>query len=66
MSSLALILGLLLLASLVLMLWLLLYQRSRPSQLAGIKELVDRSESLQQALTQQFSAATADMASRLE
>ena len=66
MSSLALILGLLLLASLVLMLWLLLYQRSRPSQVAGIKELVDRSESLQQALTQQFSAATADMASRLE
>jgi DNA recombination protein RmuC len=65
-SSLALILGLLLLASLVLMLWLLLYQRSRPSQVAGIKELVDRSESLQQALTQQFSAATADMASRLE
>jgi DNA recombination protein RmuC len=48
------------------MLWLLLYQRSRPSQVAGIKELVDRSESLQQALTQQFSAATADMASRLE
>ena len=66
MSSLALILGLLLAASLVLMLWLLLYQRSRSLQVTGIKELIERSEGLQQALTQQFSAATADMASRLE
>ena len=66
MSSLALILGLLLAANLVLMLWLLLYQRSRSPQVAGIKELIERSESLQKALTQQFSAATADMASRLE
>jgi DNA recombination protein RmuC len=42
------------------------YQRSGSSQAAGIKSLVDRSDGLQQTLTQQFSAATADMATRLE
>jgi len=65
-ATLALLLGLLLAASLVLLLWLLLYQRSDHSQAAGIKELVEQSKGLQQALTQQFSTATADMASRLE
>jgi DNA recombination protein RmuC len=43
-----------------------LYQRSGGSQAAGIKSLAERSEGLQQTLTQQFSAATADMATRLE
>jgi DNA recombination protein RmuC len=45
---------------------LVVYQRSGRSQAAGIKSLADRSEGLQQTLTQQFSAATADMATRLE
>ena len=66
MAILPLFLGLLLVLNVVLMLWLLLYQRSGASQAAGIKRLVEQSEGLQQALTQQFSTATADMASRLE
>jgi DNA recombination protein RmuC len=65
-AILPLFLGLLLVVNVVLMLWLLLYQRSGASQAAGIKRLVEQSEGLQQALTQQFSTATADMASRLE
>jgi DNA recombination protein RmuC len=65
-AILPLLLGLLLVVNVVLMLWLLLYQRSGTSQAAGIKRLVEQSEGLQQALTQQFSTATADMASRLE
>jgi DNA recombination protein RmuC len=44
----------------------LLHQRSGGSQVAVTKRLVEQSEQLQKALTQQFSAATADMASRLE
>ena len=43
-----------------------MYQRSGGSQVAGIKRLIEQSEQLQKALTQQFSAATADMATRLE
>src|SRR5262245_41950909 len=43
-----------------------LHQWSGSSQAAGIKRLVDQSESLQKSLTQQFSSATADMATRLE
>ena len=66
MATLALLLGLLLAASLVLLLWLLMYQRSGSTQVAGIKELVEQSKGLQLVLTQQFSTATADMASRLE
>ena len=66
MSSLPLFVGLLLAVNVVLLLWLVLYQRSGGSQSAGIKGLVDRSQALQQTLTQQFSAATADMATRLE
>jgi DNA recombination protein RmuC len=65
-AILPLLLGLLLVVNVVLMLWLLLYQRSGALQAAGIKRLVEQSEGLQQALTQQFSTATADMASRLE
>jgi len=65
-SSLPLFVGLLLAVNVVLLLWLVLYQRSGGSQSAGIKGLVDRSQALQQTLTQQFSAATADMATRLE
>ncbi len=66
MSSLPLLVGLLLAVNVVLLVWLVVYQRSGSSQAAGIKSLVDRSEGLQQTLTQQFSAATADMATRLE
>jgi len=51
---------------LVLLLGLLLYQRSGSSQAAVNKRLVEQSEGLQKALTQQFAAATADMAFRLE
>ena len=66
MASLPLLLGLLLAVNVVLLLWLVVYQRSGSSQAAALKGLVERSEGLQQALTQQFSAATADLASRLE
>ncbi len=66
MSSLPLLLGLLLVVNLVLLLWLVVYQRSGSSQSAALKGLAERSEGLQQALSQQFSAATADLASRLE
>src|SRR5437660_4135914 len=61
-----LLLGLLIVLNLVLLLWILVYQRSGGSQVAGIKRLIEQSEQLQKALTQQFSAATADMATRLE
>jgi DNA recombination protein RmuC len=43
-----------------------MHQWSGRSQAAGIKGLADRSDGLQKALTQQFAAATADIASRLE
>jgi DNA recombination protein RmuC len=65
-ATLPLLLGLFIGSLLVLLLWTLLHQRSGESQATGIKVLVERSETLQKALTQQFSAATADMASRLE
>jgi len=65
-ASLPLLLGLLLAVNLVQLLWLVMYQRSDSSQAAALKGLRLRSEELQQALTQQFSAATADLASRLE
>jgi DNA recombination protein RmuC len=65
-ATLPLLLGLIIVLNLVLLLWVLLHQRSGNSQDAGIKGLVDRSEALQKALTQQFSSAAADMASRLE
>jgi DNA recombination protein RmuC len=65
-ATLPLLLGLLIVINLVLLLWLFLYQRSGSSQVAGIEALVERSNELQKALTEQFSGATADMASRLE
>ena len=66
MATLALLLGLALAANVVLMLWLLLYRRSGSSQVDGTKEVVEQSARFQQAVTQQLSTATADMASRLE
>jgi DNA recombination protein RmuC len=45
---------------------MLLHQRSGSSQSIDSQRLIEQSESLQKTLTQQFSAATADMASRLE
>jgi len=65
-ATLSLLLGLALAANVVLLLWLLLYRRSGPSQVAGMKEVVEQSARLQQVMTQQLSTATADMASRLE
>jgi DNA recombination protein RmuC len=65
-ASLPFLLGLLLVINLVLLLWLVVYQRSGSSQTAAIARLVQQSDGLQKTLTQQFSAATADMASRLE
>jgi len=50
----------------VLVLWLALHQWAPASQTDGTERVIERSEGLQQALTQQFSAATADLASRLE
>ena len=66
MSSLPLLLGLLLAVNLVLLLWLVVYQRSGSPQATALKGLAEQSAGLQQALTQQFSSATADIASRLE
>jgi DNA recombination protein RmuC len=43
-----------------------LHQWKGDSQAAGIKRLAEQSEALQQVLTRQFSAATTDLASRLE
>jgi DNA recombination protein RmuC len=65
-ASLALLVGLLVVLNVVLLLWLVLYQRSHPSQAAGIERLIECSQEVQRTLTQQFSAATADIASRLE
>ncbi|HTM38762.1 MAG TPA: DNA recombination protein RmuC [Terriglobales bacterium] len=66
MASLPLLLGLLLGVNLVQLLWLVVYQRSGSSQAAALKGLVERSEGLQQSLSQQFSSSTAELASRLE
>jgi len=65
-ATLPLLLGLIIVLLLVLLLWVLVHQWSRHPQDSGIKGLVDRSEALQKALTQQFASATADIASRLE
>ena len=65
MATLPLLVGLLIVLNLVLLLWLLLHQWGRGSQSAGIKRLIEQSDSLQKSLTHQFSAATTDMASRL-
>jgi len=50
----------------VLLLWLVLYQRSASSQVTVIKRLADQASGLHEALARQLSTATADMASRLE
>jgi len=65
-ASLPLLLGLLLGVTLVQLMWLVVYQRSGSSQAAALKGLVERSEGLQQSLSQQFSSSTAELASRLE
>jgi DNA recombination protein RmuC len=65
-SPFPLLLGLLLAVNLVLLLWLVVYQRSGSPQATALKGLAEQSAGLQQALTQQFSSATADIASRLE
>lgn len=66
MATLPLLLGLIIVLNLVLLLWVLLHQRSESSQAAGIKDLAGRTEGLQRTLTQQLSSATADTATRLE
>ena len=66
MAILPLLLGLVLIANVVLLLWLVVYQRSGSSQTAVMKRLADQASGLQEALTRQFATATADMASRLE
>jgi DNA anti-recombination protein RmuC len=65
-AILPLLLGPVLVANVVLLLWLMLYQRSSSSQVSVIKRLADQASGLQETLTRQFAAATADMASRLE
>ena len=66
MLILPLLVGLVLAFNVILLLWLLRNQRPRPSQTDGIERVIERSDGLQQALTQQFSSATADLAGRLE
>jgi DNA recombination protein RmuC len=65
-AILPLLLGLVLVGNVVLLLWLVLYQRSASSQVTVITRLADQASGLQEVLTRQFAAATADMASRLE
>lgn len=66
MGILPVILVLVVVSNIALLVWSFLTQRNASSQAAELKKLVDNSTSLQQTLTQQFSLATADMASRLE
>ena len=66
MATLPLLLGLVVIFNLVLLLWMLLHQRSGSSQSVESKRIIEQSDNLQKVLTQQFSAATADIASRLE
>lgn len=61
-----LLLGLIIVLNVVLLLWLVLHQWGKPSQAAASERLIERTEGLQRALSQQFSAATADIAGRLE
>jgi DNA recombination protein RmuC len=53
-------------ALLVLVIWLLRYARSAHTDSVAIRNLGNQSEATRQALLSQFSAATADMAARLE
>ncbi len=66
MAILPLLLGLVVAVNVVLLLWLVLYQRSASSQVTVIKRLADQASGLHEALARQLSTATADMASRLE
>ncbi|MBV9623677.1 MAG: DNA recombination protein RmuC [Acidobacteria bacterium] len=66
MASFPFLISLLVAGAVVLFLWVVLHQRSGSSQAAGVKSLIARTEALQQFLTQQLSASTADTASRLE
>lgn len=66
MATLPFALGLVIVLNLVLLLWVLLHQRSISLQVAEIKRVASGSEGLQQALSRQFATAAADMASRLE
>ena len=66
MPILPLLVGLVLAFNLILLFWLLRNQRSGSLDNNGIERVIERSEGLQQALTQQFSSATADLAGRLE
>lgn len=61
-----LLLGLIIVLNVVLLLWIALHQWGKPSQAAATERLIERTEGLQRALSQQFSAATADIAGRLE
>jgi DNA recombination protein RmuC len=65
-ATLPLLLGLVVVLNLVLLLWMLLHQRFGSSQSIESKRIIEQSDNLQKTLTQQFSAATADIASRLE
>jgi len=65
-AILPLLLGLVVAVNVVLLLWLVLYQRSASSQVTVIKRLADQASGLHEALARQLSTATADMASRLE
>jgi len=65
-AILPLLLGLVIAVNVVLLLWLVLYQRSGSSQATVIKRLADQASGLHEALARQLSTATADMASRLE
>ena len=66
MATLPLLLGLLIVLNLVLLFWVFLHQWSGGSQVSGMTRLIDQSDNLQKALSQQFAAANTDMASRLE
>ena len=66
MATLSFALGLVIVLNLVLLLWVLLHQRSVLRQVAEISRLASGSEGQQQTLSRQFSSAAADMASRLE
>ncbi|HEY7354165.1 MAG TPA: DNA recombination protein RmuC [Terriglobales bacterium] len=66
MGILPLAVGLLAVANVALLIWIVLTNRAASSQSAEVNTLIQNSENLQQVLSQQFSAATADMASRLE
>lgn len=54
MAILPLLLGLIIVLNLVLLLWVVLHQRSESSQAAGIKDLAERTKGLERGLTHQL------------